>query len=46
MGSMVDLDHVISGSFAVNSDNREVELLEKMEFKFGVAKAVKQVTGN
>jgi hypothetical protein len=43
MGSMVDLDHVISGSFAVTNDNREIELLGGMEFKFGVAKAVKQV---
>ncbi|KIM77760.1 hypothetical protein PILCRDRAFT_37747, partial [Piloderma croceum F 1598] len=43
MGSMVDLDHVISGSFAVTNDNREVELLGGMEFKFGVAKAIKQV---
>ena len=43
MGSMVDLDHIISGSFAVTNDNREIELLGGMEFKFGVAKAVKQV---
>jgi hypothetical protein len=43
MGSMVDLDHVISGSFAVTNDNREVELLGGMEVKFGVTKPVKQV---
>ena len=43
LGSMVDLDHVISGSFAVTNDNREVELLGGMEVKFGASKPVKQV---
>jgi hypothetical protein len=43
MGSMVDLDHVISGSFAITNDNREIEQLGGMELKFGVAKPVKQV---
>jgi hypothetical protein len=42
-GSMVDLDHVISGSFAVSNDNREVERLGGMEVKFGITKPVKQV---
>lgn len=42
-GTMVDLDHVISGSFAITNDNREVELLGGMEFKFSVAKPIKQV---
>jgi hypothetical protein len=42
-GTMVDLDHVISGSFAVTNDNREVESLGGMEVKFGVAKPIKQV---
>ena len=42
-GTMVDLDHVISGSFAVANDNREIESLGGMEVKFGVAKPVKQV---
>jgi hypothetical protein len=42
-GSMVDLDHVISGSFAISNDNREVELLGGMEVKFGIAKPVKHV---
>jgi hypothetical protein len=42
-GSMVDLDHVISGSFAVANDNREVERLGGMEVKFGITKPVKQV---
>ena len=42
-GTMVDLDHVISGSFAVTNDNREIELVGGMELKFGVAKPVKQV---
>jgi hypothetical protein len=27
VGAMVDLDHVISGSFAVSSDNRDVEVI-------------------
>ena len=42
-GSAVDLDHVISGSFAITSDNREVELLGGMEVKFGIAKPIKHV---
>ena len=42
-GTMVDLDHVISGSFAVTNDNREIESVGGMELKFGVAKPVKQV---
>jgi hypothetical protein len=40
---MVDLDHVISGTFAVSNDNRDVELVGGMEFKFGVAKPSKHV---
>ena len=42
-GTMVDLDHVISGSFAVTNDNREIESVSGMELKFGVAKPIKQV---
>jgi hypothetical protein len=42
-GLMVDLDHVISGSFAITNDNREVKTLRGMEVKFGVAKPVKTV---
>jgi hypothetical protein len=42
-GSMADLDHVISGSFAVANDNRDVELIGSMELKFGVAKPIKRV---
>ncbi|KIM84815.1 hypothetical protein PILCRDRAFT_67120, partial [Piloderma croceum F 1598] len=40
---MVDLDHIISGSFAITNDNREVELFGGMEVKFEVSKPVKQV---
>jgi len=43
IGAMVDLDHVISGAFAVTSDNREVEVVGGIQFKFGASKAVKQV---
>jgi hypothetical protein len=43
IGAMVDLDHVISGSFAVSSDNRDTEVVGTIQFKFGAAKAVKQV---
>ena len=43
IGSMVDLDHVISGSFAISNDNREVEVIGGIQFKFGVAKASKHV---
>ena len=42
-GTMVDLDHVISDSFAVTNDNCEIKLVGRMELKFGVAKPVKQV---
>ena len=43
IGAMVDLDHVISGAFAVSSDNCEVEVVGGIQFKFGTSKAVKQV---
>jgi hypothetical protein len=43
IGAMVDLDHIISGSFAVSSDNRDTEVVGTIQFKFGAAKAVKQV---
>ena len=42
-GAMVDLDHVISGSFAVTNDNRDTELIGGMEVKFGVTKPAKRV---
>ena len=42
-GMMVNLDHVISRSFAVANDNREIESLRGMEVKFGIAKPIKQV---
>jgi hypothetical protein len=42
-GSMVDLDHVISGSFAITNDNCEIELLAGLEVKFGVSKPIKHV---
>ena len=40
---MVNLDHVISGSFAISSDNREVEVIGGIQFKFGTEKAFKHV---
>ena len=40
---MVDLDHVISGAFAISSDNHKVEVVGGIQFKFGTSKAVKQV---
>jgi hypothetical protein len=40
---MVDLDHVISGAFAVSSDNRETKVVGGIQFKYGAAKAIKQV---
>jgi hypothetical protein len=43
IGSMVDLDHVISGSFAISCDNREVEVVGGIQFKFGTVKPSKQV---
>ena len=41
--SMVNLDHVILRNFAVSNDNREVEVIGGIQFKFGVAKASKHV---
>jgi hypothetical protein len=42
-GSMVGLDHVISGSFAISNDNRDVEHVGGMEVKFGTTKPSKTV---
>jgi hypothetical protein len=41
--AMVDLNHVISGSFAVSSDNHNIEVVRGIQFKFGAVKAIKQV---
>jgi hypothetical protein len=38
---MIDLDHIISRSFAVSNDNWEVEPLGGMKVKFGIMKPVK-----
>jgi hypothetical protein len=43
IGAMVDLDHVISGSFTVSSDNREVEVIGGIQLKYRAAKPAKQV---
>jgi hypothetical protein len=43
IGAMVDLDHVISGSFAVSNDNWDVEVVGGIQFKFGAARASKHV---
>jgi hypothetical protein len=43
IGAMVDLDHVISGSFAVSSDNREVEVVGGIQLKYGATKPTKHV---
>jgi hypothetical protein len=43
VGAMVDLDRIISGSFAVSSDNRDVEVIGGLQLKFGAAKPAKQV---
>ena len=43
IGTMVDLNHIISGSFTVSSDNREVEVVGGIQFKFSAAKASKHV---
>jgi hypothetical protein len=42
-GAMVDLNHVISGSFAVSSDNCEVKIVGGIQFKFSATKPIKQV---
>ena len=43
IGAMVDLDHVLSGTFAVLNDNRDVEVVGGIQFKFGATRAAKQV---
>jgi hypothetical protein len=40
---MVDLNHIISGSFTTTNDNWEVELIGGMEVKFRVSKLSKLV---
>jgi hypothetical protein len=41
---MVNLNHVILGSFTVSNDNQETELIRGMEVKFSVSKPLKTVT--
>jgi len=43
IGAMVNLNHVISGSFAVSSDNCDVEVIGGIQFKFGAAHTTKHV---
>ena len=43
IGTMVDLNHIISGSFTVSSDNRQVKVIGSIQFKFGAAKGSKHV---
>ena len=43
IGAMVDLDHVLSGTFAISNDNCDVEVIGGIQFKFGAARAAKQV---
>jgi hypothetical protein len=40
---MVDLDHIILGSFTVSSDNGDTKVISTIQLKFGAARAVKQV---
>ena len=40
---MVDLNHIILGSFTITNDNREVKSLGGMEVKFGVTKPINRV---
>jgi hypothetical protein len=42
-GAMVDLDHVISGGFAISNDNRDIEVVGGIQFKFGAARPIKHV---
>ena len=41
--AMVDLDHVLSGTFTVLNNNCDVEVIGGIQFKFGTARATKQV---
>ena len=43
IGAMVDLNHVLSGTFAVSNNNRNVKVVSGIQFKFGAARAAKQV---
>ena len=40
---MVDFNHIISSSFTVSGDNQDTKVVGTIQFKFGAAKAVKQV---
>ena len=41
--AMVTLNHVLSGTFAVSNNNRDVEVIGGIQFKFGAARVAKQV---
>jgi hypothetical protein len=43
IGAMVNLDHVILGSFTVSNNNQDVEVVRGIQFKFGAARASKHV---
>ena len=43
IGTMVDLNHIISGSFTVSSDNQDTEVVRTIQSKFSAVKTVKQV---
>ena len=42
-GTMVNLDHVLSGMHAVSNDNREIEVIGGIQLKYGAAEAAKKV---
>ena len=42
-GTMVNLDHVLSGMHAVSNDNREIEVIGGIQLKYGAAEVAKKV---
>ena len=42
-GTMVNLNHVLSGMHAISNNNQEVELIGGIQLKYGAAKAAKKV---
>lgn len=42
-GTMVNLNHVLSGTHDISTDNREVEFLGGIQIKYGVTEAAKKV---
>ena len=43
MGTMVNLNHVLSGMHAISNNNREIEVIGGIQLKYGAAEVAKKV---